>query len=299
MATPSTLPNGAAGTVSGGGASADGTGGIDAATLGSMLAMVTTLIGILSAQHGANAAPPVGGSVIGGGAVATGGGGIGIAPTETITPIGGDVSATTSSSIMGTSSVGGGSSWSTNGWEIVAPIATGGGATVGTSSSSIIGGGSIGARGQQAVNTALAATGVSTMSGAATVGGGASTNGWEVITPTVGPQVTTPAAATAGSPAVEADAPVGTQVDMRRVAGAPAAGGVIQAILSTVSVPSMPAMTEGTWLTLTDEAGAQMQVHGHGKWATATNAQILAGIQSRQIGVHLHADGTVHLHDPM
>jgi hypothetical protein len=42
-----------------------------------------------------------------------------------------------------------------------------------------------------------------------------------------------------------------------------------------------------------------MQVHAHGRWATATSDQITAGIQAGQIGVHLHADGTVHLHDVM
>ncbi|MCW2973038.1 MAG: hypothetical protein JWN72_1311, partial [Thermoleophilia bacterium] len=188
-------------------------------------------------------------------------------------------------------------------------LAVGGGATIGASTNSIIGGGSIGDLGQQAVNTALGATGVSTIGGAATIGGSAASYGWEVVNPTVGPQAAAaPAAAgvagggataAPGSPTVEPDAPVGTQVDMRRVAGTPAAGGVIQTILSTVSVSAMPAMTEGTWLTLSDENGAQMQVHAHGKWATATNAQIIAGIQARQVGVHLHADGTVHLHDPM
>ena len=162
---------------------------------------------------------------------------------------------------------------------------------------STVGGGSF----DYGLGTALAMSGVSSGIGGGGVVGGFS-NDWSLVQSTggtVAPAATTGGGARAGAVAAEPDAPAGTQLDMRRVLGTPLPGDAIATIIASAKVSAMPAMGEGTWRVLLDGGGAQMQVHAHGRWATAAPAEITAGIKAGQIAVHLHADGTAHLHDIM
>src|SRR5207249_1654387 len=64
------------------------------------------------------------------------------------------------------------------------------------------------------------------------------------------------------------------------------------------STTSMPALHEdGTWMWLTDASGAAVYTHVHGDWASQSPATIQWGIDRGYLMVHVHADGSVHLHD--
>ncbi len=105
-------------------------------------------------------------------------------------------------------------------------------------------------------------------------------------------------AAAAATPAVMAGgAPAATlQVDMRRVAGTPQSGGVIDLAIRSATTNALPSRSEGSWIVLTDGNGAQLQAHVHGAWASNPD-RVAEGIQRGLVHVHLHGDGTLHLHD--
>jgi len=117
--------------------------------------------------------------------------------------------------------------------------------------------------------------------------------------PSVAPVATTTGGGAAGAPAAGA-APVATtatpQIDMRRMTGSPQSGGVIAVVLSNAKPTAAPARSEGSYIVLADGNGAQLQVHAHGAWA-ANPTRILEGIQRGFVEVHIHEDGTLHLHD--
>jgi hypothetical protein len=124
-------------------------------------------------------------------------------------------------------------------------------------------------------------------SGPAVVAGG----GAAAAPVTTAPGATAPAATTA--PAAATATPT---VDQRRILGTPQPGGVIDTILKSASGTAPDALNEGQYTTITDGNGAQMQVHVHGAWLYHPD-QIAEGIRQGFVGVHVHPDGTVHLHD--
>ncbi|MCW2928196.1 MAG: hypothetical protein JWM86_2164 [Thermoleophilia bacterium] len=83
---------------------------------------------------------------------------------------------------------------------------------------------------------------------------------------------------------------------MRRVAGTPQPGGLIDVALRAANPMAGASRSDGTWTVLTDGNGAQLQAHVHGAWA-ANPTRVLEGIQRGFVAVHLHEDGTLHLHD--
>lgn len=129
---------------------------------------------------------------------------------------------------------------------------------------------------------------------------GASGAAWEIvpITEAIQPTGTTNVAvALGGGPAAPAPIPAAApQVDMRRVVGTPQPGGVISVVLASVNPNAAPARSEGAYMELVDGNGARMQAHVHGRWASSP-AGIADGIRQGMIQVHVHPDGTVHLHD--
>lgn len=138
-----------------------------------------------------------------------------------------------------------------------------------------------------------------------TTGGGGSADivgGGAAAAPLVGAPapapVPAPAATTAGGPATGAPATTASapQVDMRRIAGTPAPGGVIDTIIRSARADAPDALSEGAFTEITDSAGARMQVHIHGIWLQNKD-RVLEGMQSGHLVPHVHGDGTVHLHD--
>ncbi len=104
----------------------------------------------------------------------------------------------------------------------------------------------------------------------------------------------TPAAASGGgAAAAPAAAP---QIDMRRVVGSPRSGDVIDTIIRGAVVTAQPSKSEGQYIVIQDANGAQLQAHVHGAWS-AHPTRIAEGIQRGFIQVHVHEDGTLHLHD--
>lgn len=109
---------------------------------------------------------------------------------------------------------------------------------------------------------------------------------------------TAPATVAGGGPASATSGPTGTAgttVNRDHLLGTPVAGGVIDTILTTASPTAMEAMSEGDWITITD-GSAQMHVHTHGVYLKQPNL-IQGALQSGKLQVHLHPDGTAHLHD--
>lgn len=107
----------------------------------------------------------------------------------------------------------------------------------------------------------------------------------------------TPAAYTpvagGGAAAAPAAAP---QIDMRRVLGTPRSGDVIDTIIRSAMATAQPSKSEGQYIVIQDANGAQLQAHVHGAWS-AHPTRIAEGIQRGYLQVHVHEDGTLHLHD--
>lgn len=100
---------------------------------------------------------------------------------------------------------------------------------------------------------------------------------------------------TAGEPATLGQ--WGGNLDPQYVQGTPQPNGLIDQLLKLASPTAMPAMSGGTWMWLSDAAGARIMAHVHGQWAQHPE-QIPAAIASGRIMVHYHGDtGTLHLHD--
>ncbi len=94
-----------------------------------------------------------------------------------------------------------------------------------------------------------------------------------------------------------AAAPAATpQIDQRRMTGSPQSGGVIDTILRSATAMAGPSKSEGTYIVIQDVNGAQLQAHVHGAWSSHPT-RIQEGIQRGYIQVHVHEDGTLHLHD--
>ena len=105
-----------------------------------------------------------------------------------------------------------------------------------------------------------------------------------------------------GGPAPATTGPTGTPGAMTTInpdllLGTPKPGGVIAAVVAAAKPDAAMEMSEGQWITITDGA-AQMHVHAHGEYV-ANPGLIQGAIQSGKIQVHLHPDGTAHLHDVM
>jgi len=124
----------------------------------------------------------------------------------------------------------------------------------------------------------------------AVTGGGGTGRGWNVVEPTAIP---VSGSVTGGGAAAPSATP---QFDSRRLLGTPQPGGAIDLAIRSASPTAAPAKSEGTWLTLTDANGAQLQAHVHGAFASQP-ARIAEGIQRGLIAVHLHPDGVIHMHD--
>jgi hypothetical protein len=79
---------------------------------------------------------------------------------------------------------------------------------------------------------------------------------------------------------------------------APVAGSLTDMLLNHASTGAPGAKTElGAWKWLMDDNGSGVFVHVHGGLANETNAQLLADIKSGKAMIHIHPDGSVHLHD--
>ncbi len=123
-------------------------------------------------------------------------------------------------------------------------------------------------------------------------------------TPDTGTTATTNAATTApvvpgatggGATAAPAVMPV---IDMRRVLGNPQSGDVIATIIHAATLTAQPSKSEGQYIIIQDMNGAQLQAHVHGAWSSHPG-RIKEGIERGFVQVHLHEDGTLHLHDVM
>jgi hypothetical protein len=128
---------------------------------------------------------------------------------------------------------------------------------------------------------------------------GSLVGGSAITVPVTGGAPAAPAAAAPAAAAVvtAGGAPAATpQIDMRRVAGTPQAGGVIDLAIRSATTNAAPARSEGAWTVLTDGNGAQLQAHVHGAWASNPD-RVAEGIQRGLVHVHPHEDGTLHLHD--
>ena len=124
-----------------------------------------------------------------------------------------------------------------------------------------------------------------------TAGFGTSTVGGVTLGAT--PGASTAPVAGGGAAAAPAATP---QIDMRRVLGSPRSGDVIDTIIRSAVVTAQPSKSEGQYIVIQDANGAQLQAHVHGAWS-AHPTRIAEGIQRGFIQVHVHEDGTLHLHD--
>ncbi len=102
------------------------------------------------------------------------------------------------------------------------------------------------------------------------------------------------ASSMAGGPSAAPEAPI--SIGSQYLHGTPQAGGVVDMIIRNAQTSAMPAMNGGTYMWVMDGAGAGIYAHVHGFWGQYPD-QIASGIQSGKIAVHLHPDGSVHLHD--
>ncbi|MCW2955272.1 MAG: hypothetical protein JWO69_141 [Thermoleophilia bacterium] len=131
-------------------------------------------------------------------------------------------------------------------------------------------------------------------------GGGSGGAGWSIVGPSI-PAVM--AQATAAAPASTTPPVAGgggataaPQVDLARLVGVPQAGGLVATVLAGAQPTAGAARSEGVWTVLSDGAGAQLQAHVHGPWSSHPT-RVQEGIQRGFVQVHLHTDGTLHLHD--
>jgi hypothetical protein len=86
-------------------------------------------------------------------------------------------------------------------------------------------------------------------------------------------------------------------INQQHILGTPTPGGVIDTVIRSATPMAAMEMSEGEWITITDGA-AQMHVHAHGIYVQ--HPELIQGaIQSGKVQVHLHPDGTAHLHDVM
>ena len=116
-------------------------------------------------------------------------------------------------------------------------------------------------------------------------------------TPAAAPSLTGGGAAAAPA-APDSDEPQGIPAvfDTRRLFGTPTPGGLIDSVIKAASTTAPMAMNEGVWTWMKDAGGAQLQLHLHGKWATDQTG-LQAAIKNGTAAVHLHPDGTLHVHD--
>lgn len=238
------------------------------ALLQQILSIVTQLLAVQTAQAGAAGitAPAGPGASTGGGSGSTHG--PASIPAGPRTP--NVVSLESLSAAAAGGSLGGGAAWS-------------GAYTIHASSSGVTGGGPAPGLG----------LGSSSVGGTSDGGFSITAGGADAASPTsVGAQAGPAAPVTVGGGAAVPAA----QVDMRRLLGTPRPGDVIDVVLRSAAATAAPARSDGSYLLLVDGNGAQLQAHVHGTWAARPD-QVLAGIQQGLLQVHVHTDGTIHLHD--
>lgn len=290
------------------------------------ISTLTQLIGLVSAQAGAALTAPQSTTVLGGGSgvvvsdssvsVVGGGGGMGVIGLPPVVVGGGpaDSSQPTSSSVIG----GGGLVPSA---QLAAQASAFGVYALGASSSTI-GGGSIGLSVMPpptvvAVSQPLSGTAVdqpATAAPAATVPAAATAPAPAGAQPAAPALPAEPAAGavgggaspvagggppspqTAGSVAYAAPTAAAATIDMQRVTGAPLPGGLIDYVMRSATTAAADSRSQGAWSVLTDANGAQMQAHVHGAYASNQD-RIVEAIQRGWVQVHLHPDGTLHVHD--
>jgi hypothetical protein len=85
-------------------------------------------------------------------------------------------------------------------------------------------------------------------------------------------------------------------VDPKYLSGTPTPGGLVDTILKAGQATAAGAHSEGNYMWVQEPSGAGVYAHVHGRWAQATD-QLATEIQQGQVQVHIHPDGTVHLHD--
>lgn len=280
-ALPGAAPAVAAGVIGGGAAPAlSPAAEAEAQALRQLITTLNQLIAIASGQAGA--AGVSGGGALGAPAAAPGT----VAPESLRAAVSG-------------SGLGSGASWSgafslepiTAASAVPGTVLGGGGGSSGVSmhGGTVLGGTS--GSGWSLVGPSGEAAGASVGGGG---GGGAATTSTGATVASIlgapGTQSAQPAVAGGGAaaPAV--------QVDTRRVSGTPQPGGLIDVTIRSASTSAGAARSDGAWTVLTDANGAQLQAHVHGPWASHPT-RVLEGIQRGFVAVHLHADGTLHLHD--
>ena len=105
-----------------------------------------------------------------------------------------------------------------------------------------------------------------------------------------------PAPTTAAAAAAEPQG-IAATFDTRRLFGTPTPGGLLDTVIKAAKTTAPMAMSEGVWTWMKDAAGdAQLQLHLHGKWASS-QVGLEAAIANGTAAVHLHPDGTLHVHD--
>lgn len=291
IGTPSALvaPAAPVAPVIGGGASP----AVDPAQL---LVLLTTLVALLQQMPGAQGAQLGAASVQGGGGTTTPvqpgvsgfgpttmGGFVALGATPSV-PFGGGITSSVGGVLLGGSL---GTSTSLSGGSVPGYL---------PSLGSVVGGG-----GSFGVPDAGAIFGTTTF------------GGFSAISPTPAPTPSTFGTAPTGATTVggfglggtvagasgggAAAAPAATpQVDMRRVLGTPRPGDVIDTILRSATASAQASKSEGQYIVIQDANGTQLQAHVHGAWASHPT-RLAEGIQRGYVQVHVHEDGTLHLHD--
>ncbi len=271
------------------------TGGGAAVDPAQVLALLTTLVALLQQMPGAQGAQLGAASVQGGGGTTpvqpgvsgfgptTMGGFVALGATPSV-PFGGSITSSVGGVLLGGSL---GTSTSLSGGSVPTSM---------PSLGSVIGGGG---------SFGVPATGASF--GTTTFGG------FSAISPTPAPTPSTFGTAPTGATTVggfglggtvagatgggAAAAPAATpQVDMRRVLGTPRPGDVIDTILRSATANAHASKSEGQYIVIQDANGTQLQAHVHGAWASHPT-RLAEGIQRGYVQVHVHEDGTLHLHD--
>lgn len=105
-----------------------------------------------------------------------------------------------------------------------------------------------------------------------------------------------PGGPTAVAGATSAQPPPSIQLDPRITTGTVQPGGTLDLVLRSMRADTPLALSEGVydWVM---EGDAGLYLHIHGAFWQQHKEEIPAGIRDGRLGVHLHSDGSIHLHD--